>query len=201
MNIINKQKLVLWHGGRDLEFEYRKAKMPTKGRWEHGPGLYLTTHYETAKQYAKGGGKTYNVEFELGNDIKNIYINLDSVLSFVKDYAIRKKQNDVIKDIHNNMKRLNLLDKVGAEVVLNLLFNYDAIKGKNVLKLNEFLVENNVDYGVVTNFSGRDEIVFVLFNLKKINKVVPISSKDVLLSDFEIKINYNNEYRKNKISI
>ncbi len=32
-------------------------KTQSKGRYESGPGLYLTTHYETARKYAKGGRK------------------------------------------------------------------------------------------------------------------------------------------------
>ena len=63
--------LTLWHGGRALEHDYKKS-LPAKGLWEHGPGLYLTTSYLRAKQYAKGGGTTYSVTVEEGKDIENV---------------------------------------------------------------------------------------------------------------------------------
>ena len=49
----------VWHGGK-LEDSYQDSISHKKGRWEHGPGLYLTTHYDTAKKYLdivlNGGG-------------------------------------------------------------------------------------------------------------------------------------------------
>jgi len=192
------KNITLWHGGRDLEFNYRDPKPSSKGRWEHGPGLYLTTHYETARDYAKGGGKTYKVDFELGINIQNVMIPLEQALLFIYDNATKKKQKTIIEDIHENMKRMNLIDKVEANVFLNLLFNYDAIVGSKTLKLNRFLVENGVDYGVVNRFKGRDETVFVIYNLDKIKKVKPISAKDVDLKDFELELNLD---KKNKLKI
>lgn len=185
------KNITLWHGGRDLEFNYREPKPSQKGRWEHGPGLYLTTHYETARDYAKGGGKTYKVEFELGENIQNVMIPLEKALLFIYDNATKKKQKIIIDDIHENMKRMNLIDKVEANVFLNLLFNYDAVVGNKTLNLNRFLVESGVDYGVVNRFKGRDETVFVIYNLDKIKKVKHISAKDVDLKDFELELNFN----------
>lgn len=191
----------LWHGGRDLESDYRSPKQPRKNRWEHGPGLYLTTHYETARDYASGGGKTYQVSIELGNNIKNIEINLDEALNFIQDYVVGKKKQVVIDDIHNNLKRLNKTDTVNAEVFLNLLFNHDALKGEKILKLNRFLVEHNVDFGLVNNFKGRDETVMVIFNLQKIKKVRAVPAKEVSLDEYVIDVSNLEELNpyKNKM--
>lgn len=180
-NIIN-----LWHGGRDLHLSYHKPKVCAKGRWEHGPGLYLTTHYETARKYAKGGGTTYKVELELGNHIKNIDIHIDNVLYFVKKNVIKSKQKDIIDDLHNNMKRSQTMAFINAEVIVNLCVNYEALKGEQTVELNRFLVENNVDYGTENNFGGRGETVCVVYNLDKIKKVKAIKSQDVLLTDYEL---------------
>lgn len=184
----NIQTLSLWHGGRDLEHDYRTPKASSKGRWEHGPGLYLTTHYETARKYAKGGGKTYRVEFELGNNIKDIFLPLDDTLNFIKNYVTKSKQKDVLEDIHRNMKRMNLVDKVEAQVLVNLMINHEALIGEKTVKLNRFLVNNGVDYGSSDRFSGRDETIFIIYNLDKIKKVKAIASKDVNLNDWELSI-------------
>ena len=41
-----------YHGG-NLD-RYDDNLIQRKGRFEYGAGLYLTTHYETAKKYARG---------------------------------------------------------------------------------------------------------------------------------------------------
>ncbi len=184
----------LWHGGRDLEYSYNEIKKSSKGRWEYGPGLYLTTHYETARKYAKGGGKTYHVHVELGNNINNVKINLEDTLSFIKNNVVKSKQKELIFDLHNNMKRMNLVNEVEANVLLNLIINTEAVVGEKTIKLNEFLVQNKVDYSIVDRFSGRDETVVVIFNPKQIKKVSPIKSNEVSPDEYELTF----EYHKNK---
>lgn len=184
----------LWHGGIDLEHSYNEVKKASKGRWEYGPGLYLTTHYETARKYAKGGGKTYHVHIELGNSIHNVKINLDETLSFIKDNVVKSKQKELIVDLHNNMKRMNLVNEVEANVLLNLIINSDAVVGEKTIKLNEFLVQNKADYSIVDRFSGRDETVVVIFNPKQIKKVSPIKSSEASLEEYELP--FENPIRK-----
>lgn len=196
---VNIQEITLWHGGRDLHMTYNAPKSSTKGRWEHGPGLYLTTHYETAKKYAKGGGNTYKVTLELGTHIKDVTIHIDDVLNFVKKNVVKAKQNDMINDLHNNMKRCQTVPFVHAETLVNLCINYEALKGEKTVALNRFLVDHNVDYGTVRNFGGRDETVCVVYNLDKIKKVKSIKSQDVTLDEFEI--NFPHKEKKHKISI
>ena len=174
----------LWHGGRGLESSYKDFKTSRAKKWEHGPGLYLTTHYLRALNYAKGGGKTYSVQLELGNNISDIQIKLDDIIEFVAKNVISSKRKEILTDIENNMKRLNLIDTLHAETLLNLIINYEAISLTKTQKLNQFLVENNVDFGLVNNYGGRDETVVVVYNLKKIKKVTPISAKEVVLDEY-----------------
>jgi hypothetical protein len=196
---MNDNEINLWHGGRDLHLSYHEPKAAAKGRWEHGPGLYLTTHYETARKYAKGGGSTYKVTLELGNHIKDIKIHIDDVLNFVTKNVVKSKQSDIIDDIHDNMKRTQTTPFVQAEILVNLCVNYEALKGDKTVALNRFLVENKVDYGIVRNFGGRNETVCVVYNLEKIKKVKVIKSNDVSLDQFEL--DFPLLERKNKISI
>jgi hypothetical protein len=192
-------EITLWHGGRNLEHYHNRPQISPKGRWEHGPGLYLTTHYETARKYAKGGGKTYKVTIELGNHIKDINIHIQEVLDFVLKNVIKSKQKDILNDIHNNIKRMNSYPYLEAETLVNLCINYEAVKGEKTISLNRFLVNHNVDYSTSDRFSGRDETICIIYNLDKIKKIKAISAKDVSLVDFELSANPISFIKKLKI--
>lgn len=182
--------LTLWHGGRDLEYNYRTFQSSRKGKWEHGPGIYLTTHYERASNYAKGGGKTYLVEFSEGNNIDDIKLSLSSVYEFVNKYVIKKKSKEVIDCIKNNAQRTSNDDSIKASYFLNIMINFDAISPSKTHYLNEFLVEHKADYGIVNNFGGRPETVFIIFNNKLIQKVKSVPAKEVALTQWEIPVEF-----------
>lgn len=188
--------IALWHGGRELEYNYRNPKESKKGRWEHGPGLYLTTHYETAKKYSKGGGKTYKVTIEEGVNIAEIFLKIEDVLNFASKNIIKRVRNEFLEDVYNNSKRIGNTGLINAEYFLNLCINNDAVKGKNTIALNNFLVENGVDYGISTRFAGRDETILVVFNLNKIKTVTQVIAKDVSLDEYEMPFYFN---KKTKI--
>lgn len=175
----------LWHGGRNLESNYKEFGGTTKGRWEYGPGLYLTTHYERARDYAKGGGKTYLVTVEEGNTIEKTLIDITLVNEFVSRHVIKSKQKRILEDLYDNMNRLNTSPKIYANILLNLIINDEAMQNTKTHHLNRFLVENGVDYGIVERFGGRDETVLVVYNFNKIKKVNNIAAKDVELCIFE----------------
>ncbi len=183
----------LWHGGRNLESDYNEPKKATKGRWEYGPGLYLTTHYETAYKYAKGGGKTYQVHFELGTNINDIQIKFDDALSFIQSNVTKSKRTIILEDIHFHLKRMGKTSELEANVFLNLMINHDAVIVEKTINLNKFLVEQGIDYSTVDRFSGRDETVVVIFNHKLIKSVKPIKAKDVSLEEYELPISITNK--------
>ena len=191
--------LTLWHGGRDLEYSYKSFQSSKKGRWEHGPGVYLTTHYERASSYAKGGGKTYLVEFSEGNDIENVKIPLSEVYEFVNSYVIKKKTKEVLDCILSNSQRTSDDNSIKASYFLNIMINFDAIMPSKTEKLNEFLVNKGVDYSIVNRFGGRDETVFVIFNNHLIQKVKPVPAKEVNLSMWEIEPKFVAKKVKNNI--
>lgn len=194
----------MWHGGRDLEYNYREFKESRKKRWEYGPGLYLTDHYDTASKYAKGGGKTYLVEFEVKNFINNRDLSVDDVFSFIKSYVVKSKARDIMDDIDSHIKRLLArqsevgngglvgsrygADVVNAEIFLNLMINYDAVIGKNTKKLNEFLVNSGVDCLYSSRFGGRDETILCLFNNKNIKKISVVSASEIGLEHYNLNI-------------
>jgi hypothetical protein len=183
----------LWHGGRNLEYSTKEFQGANKNRWEHGPGLYLTTHYDTARDYAKGGGKTYLIDVPEGSFIHEVNIPVELANEFVSRHIIGKKQKELLQLMYENMHRKNNSTHINAENFLNLIFNLNAIQTPKTRELNQFLVEQGVDYGWVNNFKGRNETVLVIYNFAKIKKITSVMAKDVDLHQRELPF-FNREY-------
>ena len=183
--------ITMWHGGRDLEHSYKES-ISAKGLWEHGPGLYLTTSYSRARQYAKGGGTTYKVIVQEGNDITNIQIPIEKVTDFIGSHVIKNKRDELLTDIHSNMKRMNVTSHIKAEHFLNLVINLEAIKKTNTDKLSDFLVESGADYGFTSHYGGNDETIMVIFNKAKIQSVKRVIAKDVDLNEYNLIPSFSN---------
>lgn len=175
----------LWHGG-NLEEAYDDSMSHKKGRSEFGPGLYLTTHYQTAKKYAKGSRKFYQITISKGIDIKDATLPEASVKEFINTYVIKNKRNDVIYSVDKYTKDGN----VQASIFLNSIVNNEAIKPVNTGTLRQFLVNNHIDYQIVDNAFGWHERMIVLFNMRKIVKKVVVLPKDNI-KDFDLPTNFN----------
>ncbi len=170
--------ITLWHGGRDLESGYHEVRSHGKGRWEHGPGLYLTTSYMTAAKYAKGGGKLYKVTVRKGTDISDVFITYDQAMEFVNKAVVGRKRKEMAEDLKTNMLRRKA-DRINAEVLVNLCLNTGAIPNSKTNLLRQFLIDHGVDYIWVKHYGGSDETVVVVVNPKVIAKVEAIPAKDV----------------------
>jgi hypothetical protein len=183
----SENTMSLWHGGRGLHYSYDEMMPHGKGRWEHGPGLYLTTHYATAAKYAKGGGTVYSVTIRKGVDIDQVKVSYDDAVEFVKRHVIKRFQKTILNDLKNNLARKSGDDnEIFISVIVNLCLNYQALTKENTVALRKYLIDHGVDYGIVKNFGGRNgDTVVVVFNPKIIVKVVKTTSKDVQSSDRE----------------
>lgn len=177
----SEQTFTLWHGGRGLESDYLEIKAHGKGRWEHGPGLYLTTHYDTAMKYAKGGGKLYRVTIRLGTNIEDVTIPLEDALAFVQRHVVSRMRPQMIRDLQSNYQRMG--GKLRAEVLVNLCLNLSAIPNSKTNALRQFLIDHGVDYAK-TRYGGRDETVVVVINPRMIKKVEVVRAGDVQSDEF-----------------
>jgi len=171
--------IALYHGGRDLKASFRDTIAHKKGNWEYGPGLYLTTHYNTARKYAKGGGKVYKVVVEKGQEADDTWIDEQDINKFVSDYILAAKRKKLLLDLgkHIGPKGIN------ADTFINLVLYYKAVTNSKSGKLKDFLSEHGVDYNIVTRYNGRDETVMVVINSKKIMNV---STVDPNTKDYEL---------------
>lgn len=184
----NKDCYELWHGGKNLEFSYKENLKSKTGRFEYGPGLYLTTHYETAKKYSKGGGKTYKVMLKKGVDIKNVTIHLKDIVDYISTYVSKNKQKDLFIDIYQYV----LDNKIKANIFLNLILYHNAVKPEKSIFLMNFLVDNGIDYAISENYNGRKETIVVVFNKEKINNINIVRAKNVNLRDYELSFDLTN---------
>jgi len=163
----------LWHGGR-LDNAYDETISHKKGRWEFGPGLYLTSHYQTAQKYAKGSRRLYLITIAKGNDAKDTSIPIDKALIWCKDYVIRSKQAEVLGRLNKWVEH----GEVKAYIFINVIINNDAIKNTDTAALRTFLVRQGVDYLTTDNAFGWHETMITLFNMAKIAEKKVVNPKD-----------------------
>jgi ribosomal protein S18 acetylase RimI-like enzyme len=163
----------LWHGGRI--YGPIQIQAPTKGRYEAGPGLYLTTSYSRASSYAKGGGSTFLVSLKDGLNFANkVEIPLNEGAEFATRYLGKGKL--IAKDLKANCERMKK-NTFTADILINLTVNYEAGSGKRGMYLLNFLVEHGVDAAIEEQGNGEQWVV--VFNPKVVTKVRKIPAAEV----------------------
>lgn len=174
--------MLLWHGSRRWNGR-PEVRGSTKGRAEHGPGLYLTTNLETAWKYAKGGGRLYL--FELKDDtrfISGAKIPLHEMLAFVHDLGRVPKRTQVLSDLKRQENRFQR-DLVPASILVNVLVNADALSGDNGPLLAKLLVGHGID-GDCVKQSGEDWVV--LWNPEKVVRYEPRSRTEIPVDLYDL---------------
>lgn len=161
-----------WHGGNldNVQDNINHAK----SRYEYGPGLYLTTSYDLAKDYAKGTRKLYMVTVQNGNDISDCSISRRSIDEFASAYVIRSERKHV-KEWFDKWTRSD--GTMSADIFLNILLNESAVKPSNAHQIRRFLVDSGVDYHITGNIRFNGDMM-VLFNMKKILKIQRVMPND-----------------------
>lgn len=157
--------LVFWHGSR--AWDGPPTVQPGRAkRSEGGPGIYLTTSYRTARSYAKGGGVVQRVSVSpTVHWLEEATLPVEDVRSFLAGRARLPKRTEILADVERNAARTAGRLPPGfihAEVLVNLMVNYDALKGDNGPALAAFLVDHGIDASHAKN--GGDEDWVVLFN-------------------------------------
>lgn len=173
---IPQSPIEMWHGSRRWDGN-PEVRAPKKGRYEAGPGIYMTTNFQTAQRYAKGGGST--MLFHLDPSLKfahDVLIPKHEAISFVKSAKGIRNRNKIISDIESNSSRRNS-ESVSAEVINNLFVNHEAASGNAGLQLVDFLKSKGVD--AIFHPHSSQEHWIALINPKKVLKWTKMPSKDV----------------------
>jgi hypothetical protein len=167
--------LSFWHGGNLPSFP--ELIPQKKSRFEYGSGLYLTTHYDTARKYSKGSRKLYMVTIRKGVDARNAGLEYGAVCKFVNSIVLKNKRKDILERFDIYMTRMDTR-MLNASVFSNIILNEGAITATNTVNLSKFLVSQHIDYVLVPNAFGWNEMMVVLFNMDNIVNVVQIMPKD-----------------------
>lgn len=169
------EPLVLWHGARRWEGP-PQIRAGRKGRVERGPGLYLTTAYETARKYAKGGGVVLRVELDPNlNWLEGATVPLDDALALYAKLrlnpAFRRRESEYLADSSKRLGASLPPRSVFATFVVNLLVNGGAVSGPNGPIVAAWLVEHGIHASLIEETNHEDWLV--LFDPSKVLRVTP----------------------------
>lgn len=174
-----------WHGGRRWEGS-PEVMAPAQGRYECGPGLYLTTSYATASKYAKGPKVLTRVvlpAYESIHWLEDTVLPLEELVAIATRIPRLKCRDAIIGDL----RKASVCSGKGmlpVETLLNLGVNYEALAGKAGLAFVAELVQLGIDASRY-NRNGQEDWVIV-FNPAIIRKhSVPVR-KDIPLTDWEL---------------
>jgi hypothetical protein len=173
--------MILYHGAQ--RWSGLPMIMPHRqGEAEHGPGIYFTTSWETAKKYSKGSGSVYRMTIDNPRSwVEDSDIPLSEVIPFINNTLRGKKALAVKNSIERVAARLKT-GMIPASVLVNTFVNNDVASGQAGPPLAEFLVNHGIDASLV--HQGADDWV-VLFNPKLIQRVEKLSSKEVNAPGFQ----------------
>lgn len=160
----------MYHGGKKWSVLPTDVQASKRGRYEGGVGIYFTNSYTTARKYAKGSRVVHKVDID-GNfkDASSVKIPLEKMVEFLKRVPRLKHRSEIIADVTNYATRVKSTE-VSANVLNNLVVNYEAGSGPTGIAITRFFIENGVDASK-QNQSG-DEFWLVVFNPKILKKVV-----------------------------
>jgi len=172
----------MYHGGK------RWSRIPSEilgskqGRYEAGVGIYFTNDYNTARRYAKGSRVVHAVDIDKNfTEIGDVKLPLSDIIGFLKGLGGLKHREDIINSIIKNAERMKT-DYITADVLNNLVVNYEAGAGNVGIKIANYLVSKGVD--AKFELQSGDEFWLVIFNPNIIKGVSVIDASKVT-SDFE----------------
>lgn len=173
----------LWHGGNRWEGdpEVRPAR---QGAYECGPGIYLSTSYETARKYAKGGKVTTLVT--LGPTVRlleNALLPLSELTAFLRETPRIKRRANILRELEDVCPRFPA-DSVPVSCLVNLCVNYDALAGKPGVALAQWLTAKGIDASLHRAYGAEQWLI--VFNPKVILRHEVVAAKDVSLADYDL---------------
>ncbi len=172
----------LWHGGARW-YGTPEIQEPRSGRYECGPGLYLTTSYSRAREYAKGPKVVTRVS--LTDDIRwleDARLPLDTLTHYVENAYRMRNKKQVLSDLRNAGRRDG--EQLPVSYLVNLCVNYDCLAGKQGLLLAKWLAEQGIDASLYKRSASEHWVV--VFNPKVIARSNVVPAAEVSLDDYNL---------------
>lgn len=181
MNTPPQSTLKFWHGAHRWEGD-PKLHPAKPENYQCGPGLYLTTRYETARKYAKGGGQTVLVELDSNTCLlEDATLTLPEMLEGLASLPRVKDRKGLIADLKRSAERHARRNGEAPEVVLlpayylmNYCINARTLGGESGPALAKWYANKGIDASV-TPQSG-DEEWLTVFNMDKVVSCLPMKA-------------------------
>lgn len=177
---------VFWHGGSRWH-DRPEVRAPRKGRYECGPGIYLTTSYLRARKYAAGGKVTTLVTLaDSVRWLEQAKLPLQQLVDFLRTAPRLRNRHQLIEDflLRQVARQLAMADLCPVEHLVNLLINAEALTGKVGLYLAEWLSINGID--AARHKPQSQEQWVIVFNPAIIRKYQVVPAAGVSLDKYDL---------------
>ncbi len=164
----------MWHGGSRWDGD-PEIRPPKQGRYEAGPGLYLTNQYDRARKYAKGGKVVTRVV--LKDNIRwlaDARLPYHTLVEFVQSAPRMSAKKAILADLVRCKDREG--DLLPVSRLVNLCINHEALAGKAGQHLAAWLTEQGIDADLHSPGHGEDWVVVYNPAIIRRFEVVPGSS-------------------------
>ena len=164
---ITTAPLKLFHGGKswDGPLELTGGR---KGKTENGPGFYLTTSFSTARSYAKGGQRVFEmlVEPDL-HWMHDVKVPLHVLVDFVHNAPKLKNRSRVLHEmeLYRLRSKREMTDHVNPQLLENLMLEFSNPWGEVGKVLGNYYLSHGIDASLMKK-SGEDWVI--LYNVKKV---------------------------------
>lgn len=186
----------MFHGGR--RWEGRPEIQPARrGRAECGPGIYLTTKYETARKYAKGGGVPMRVDVRVRMLLEDVAISLDQAKLMATDCVARARLKPLFAELDELSQRYmshtfrspfiagpESPAMMPASSLLNLCINDDLLLGERGVRMAGHLTKLGIDASA--HHANADDHWLVVFNPDAIVSIKKLPADKIELSDYSL---------------
>jgi len=137
-----------------------------KGRVEHGPGIYFTTSWQTARKYGKGSRTVLRVEIDPDFVwLEDAVTSMETLVGWVESRRGLRHKREIVDDLIERAGRGLEPGYARVSALVNLMVNYEAITGAHGPALARFLVDLGIGASHVRQ-SNEDWVV--LFDPRRV---------------------------------